>query len=268
MERIFDGKIEEIESFLKAKEISNLQIEGNIYKTFDYPKFKKLHGNRPIIKSHVAKLILSMQKNYLISPINVNKYLEIIDGQHRFEAIKTLNLPLYFYINPNYSYNEVIILNENQKNWSQDDFLKHHIILGNKHYIAVKELMDTYKLKLSIVLIFLQGAMRSSNVTRAFKAGQLEFGAIEETAAIEAIKKYKLMERLFSSYVGQPSFAGAFIKLLTFENFEWKRFYEACNNYPSEMQKRTNVQDYLRLFQYLYNYHRAKKTRFLTKDFK
>ncbi|MBC8147318.1 MAG: ParB N-terminal domain-containing protein, partial [Bacteroidetes bacterium] len=77
-----------------------------IYKTKNYEKFKFMVGNRPINSAHTAKLIESIKGKYLFNPIIINEKWEIIDGQHRFEAIKQLNLPLYFFINEGYSYDE------------------------------------------------------------------------------------------------------------------------------------------------------------------
>ena len=45
-----------------------------------------------------------MQSNYLFTVIIVNENYEIIDGQHRFEVIKELNLPLRYIICEGYGF--------------------------------------------------------------------------------------------------------------------------------------------------------------------
>ena len=43
-----------------------------------------------------------MKKKYLVSPILVNEKMEVIDGQHRLQAQKELNLPTYYIKNKGY----------------------------------------------------------------------------------------------------------------------------------------------------------------------
>ena len=65
-----------------------MQHENHVLSTTDYAKFKTLQGNRDVNKLHVSRLKESFKTAYLLSPIVVNQYYEIIDGQHRYEAAK------------------------------------------------------------------------------------------------------------------------------------------------------------------------------------
>ena len=67
-----------------------------IKSTTDYNKFRKLNGNRPVRPNHVKRIVESMQKQLLPTFIEVNEHYEIIDGQHRIEALKELELPVGF----------------------------------------------------------------------------------------------------------------------------------------------------------------------------
>ena len=69
------------------------EVVTEIRKTNNYPMFKNMIGNREIKDKNYKKLIRSMSEKQLIIPILVNEKLEIIDGQHRFNACKTLQLP-------------------------------------------------------------------------------------------------------------------------------------------------------------------------------
>jgi ParB-like chromosome segregation protein Spo0J len=70
-----------------------------VFQTFDYdaydPYNNQLLGNRTPDRSHVRKIKESMEKNYYPTIIQVNEQNQIIDGQHRFLAIKELGLPMY-----------------------------------------------------------------------------------------------------------------------------------------------------------------------------
>lgn len=234
-----------------------------IYKTKNYEKFKFMVGNRPINSAHTAKLIESIKGKYLFNPIIINEKWEIIDGQHRFEAIKQLNLPLYFFINEGYSYDEVVILNENQKNWGHMDFLLHYVSIGNKEYIEVKKIMEKYKITLTATLAFLQAG--NSKATEEFKYGQFKINEIEKIKAIESIRKYNKIKG-FWEFSGSYSFVRAFTNLLEFEDFNFERFNTACRNYPNLIGRRSRSTDYLILFQKLYNWKRSKKVRLIHDD--
>ena len=76
-----------------------------------------------------------MQENYLFTIIIVNENYEIIDGQHRFDVIKELGLPLNYVICGGYGLNEVHILNQNSKTWNVDDYLDGYCLLGYTDYL-------------------------------------------------------------------------------------------------------------------------------------
>lgn len=87
-----------------------------VLRTNDYEKFNHLSGNRIINELNLAKIKKSMEENFLISPILVNEHLEIIDGQHRLQAVKELGFPVYYFVNKGYGLKEVQALNSNGKN--------------------------------------------------------------------------------------------------------------------------------------------------------
>ena len=70
--------------------MNNNKIVNQVLQTNVHSIFKTQKGNRPINKNHLDRLILSMKKKYLISPILVNEKMEVIDGQHRLQAQKEL----------------------------------------------------------------------------------------------------------------------------------------------------------------------------------
>ena len=71
------------------------KIVNQVHSTNEHSVFKIQIGNRPVNNNHVARLIISMKKSYLMSPLIVNEKMEVIDGQHRLSAQKELKLPTY-----------------------------------------------------------------------------------------------------------------------------------------------------------------------------
>ncbi len=69
-----------------------------INKTYNYDKFGDLDGNRKLNQSNLNWIIESMRKKYNPIPIIVNKKMQVIDGQHRLEACRRLNLPVFYLV--------------------------------------------------------------------------------------------------------------------------------------------------------------------------
>ena len=71
-----------------------------VYEEDDYSVFKRLEGNRTVLSNRLKNLIESFRGGEILNPIVVNKNMEIIDGQGRFEARRTLGLPIVYVIDP------------------------------------------------------------------------------------------------------------------------------------------------------------------------
>lgn len=114
--------------------------DGTVKKTTNYDKFKYLLGNRDINQSHVRNLVKSISKNNLLeyNPILVDYSGFVIDGQHRLEAAKKLGVPV-FYNQTDADIDTVILINNNSKNWSIEDFVNSYIEFGHTDYVALKE---------------------------------------------------------------------------------------------------------------------------------
>ena len=98
-------------------------LDAEIHITTAYDKFKMLPYNRQI--DHEKRIMSSIRKiGYVPSIIVVNENMEIIDGQHRFAACKTLGLPIYYVIVPGLGIKQCSELNSVSKNWST----KNHVV--------------------------------------------------------------------------------------------------------------------------------------------
>ena len=72
----------------------------HIKKSYNYNIFRKIKYNRPICKKNLNKLITLNEKKdrFHLFPIVVDLGFNIIDGQHRFEACKKMEKPVYFIV--------------------------------------------------------------------------------------------------------------------------------------------------------------------------
>lgn len=69
-----------------------------VNKTMNYDLFKKIDWNRSVDKGNFQKPLKENRDNFQLHrfPILVNKEMQIVDGQHRYEVSKELGAPIYF----------------------------------------------------------------------------------------------------------------------------------------------------------------------------
>jgi hypothetical protein len=114
--------------------LSNDEIVGFIYKTYDFDKFDTTAYNRDISEGHVAKLKASFAERDLgiASPVKTNEHSEVIDGGHTLEARKQGNFPLYHIIIEGTSAEKDIArLNMTRKDWTYEDWINHYVTRHN-----------------------------------------------------------------------------------------------------------------------------------------
>lgn len=123
-----------------------MKVIDSIYIEENYQLFSLLEGNRVIKEKHVMEIKASIEEHgYFPIPITVNEKMEIIEGQHRFMALKELGLPIYYHIVPGLSVKECSVLNSMSKNWATIDYIEAYASRGNQNYVALLDLCQRYK---------------------------------------------------------------------------------------------------------------------------
>ena len=149
--------------------------ENHIHVTTNYRQFKILFGNRKISKGHVSALIKSMAEKYIPVPIIVNEKMEIIDGQHRFQAIEHLGLELHYKIINSLNLPDVQRLNARNRSWSFNDSLDSYCDLGKADYINFKKFKIEHKFaNREILTLLLNDRLAGQNDEKSFKDGHLK----------------------------------------------------------------------------------------------
>ena len=153
-----------------AGAVKDSVVIAEVRESMNYDMFKHVKGNRAVMPAHVDKIVESiMDAGMLMVPILVNARGEIIDGQHRFEALKRLEMPILYVVGKKYGIDEIKILNTNQKNWGIMDYIKSWAEKGNKDYRDFVAFMEIYKFPVNPSYAMLTG-----------KAGTI--GAVSRTA--------------------------------------------------------------------------------------
>ena len=221
---------------------------NEVYETKDYNQFKFLANNRDINKNHVKKLAESMKERRLVSPILVNELGEIIDGQHRFEAQKSLKMPVPYIIQNGYKEKEAQILNINTSNWTLNTWVKFYCREGIKDYIIYKDFKKKYKFENEQCCILLTGYYKRQTLVEGF---------LKITDYNNAIRKAEMMwqiEPYFSKDgLTDRMFCRAMFECFKNKEYDHSQFIKKLKWQGNSLKKCRDKRDNLRMIEDIYN---------------
>ena len=220
--------------------------------TTDYFIFKFHPSNRPVNEPHVKSLKESMKQHYLFTLITVNEKNEICDGQHRFLAIKELNLPMFYVVIPGYGEEEMRRLNTNNTNWTNDDYMRCFVNQGNPNYVKYQIFKNTYKLNHSDSQKILKWKHQSS-YTKDFRNGDFKIENYER--ACDFMEKLLVIKPYYLGYK-RTNFINAMMSLLNNPYFIFDEFILKLKQQPTSLLDCTRTESYIELIEKIYNYKR------------
>lgn len=180
-----------------------------IKSTQDYNSFKEVSGNRTISKAHVKKLKQAIQAKPQITqynPILINENMEIIDGQHRKEAIEELNLPVYYIQVEGLTLDDVQSLNSGKKSWSPVDYAKSFAINGSKDYQLYLDHKNEFKFNHDVTMQY-AGFPETNNNNISFTHGNFSAGKDHEKIWQYSEQLRQLKQFLPHAYVRSTALA-------------------------------------------------------------
>jgi len=239
-----------------------------VKQTTDYGKFKSVTGNRFIKNRHVEKLSKSiLEKNLLpYQPVIVTRDMFIIDGQHRIEAAKKLDIPIYYTIVPELKLNDIQMLNANMKVWNLRDFVESYAKVGNKNYSTLLEFSDNFSIPLSISAYLLagvrltphsvSGACSVHGVPYAIRSGDFKITALDEATSLAKQLK-ELQQYCEGPLIGKSDFIRALVRMNAL-GMKQTRLIEKIQKYGLKLHRKPVYRDYLLQFQDAYNFRMRK----------
>lgn len=236
----------------KTRTTASMQV----HTTEDYFLFKSIDGNRNLNLLHLNRLRKSMSEKYLFTTILVNENYEIIDGQHRFEVIRELGLPLHYIICENYGLPEVHILNATSKTWNADDYLEGYCKLGYSDYIKYRIFKNKYEFSHHICMAILGKQTQTQTYFDSFNNGN--FKIVNYDKSVEIADKIILMKHFYDGY-NRRSFVFALMQLLQKPQFEFTEFIQKLKLQPSALFHCANTSQYVGIIEEIYNYRRKEK---------
>ena len=235
---------EKIERLKKSKANYNENLI-NIKMTNDYKQFKNIIGNRQVKSMNFAKLIASIKEKQLIIPIVCNDKMEIIDGQHRFEACKKLKYPIYYYVIPGYGIQDVQKANLISCNWNIDDYLNLFVKLGKEEYLNFMNIKKEHGLSTSL-LLEIYSVFEDKNVKELkynFKNGLHSITNIMQVYTfLNCLDEFKYLKEYRSA-----SFVRAFLKLYSYEKYDHHKMKRKLKNLYYKLEKKNIMNDYITL---------------------
>lgn len=234
------------------------KINNKIHETDNYKMFKTLKGNRKVAQGHVARLRESIKRRDLRTPILVNAKMEIIDGQHKFQAYRSLKLPVRYMVADDFSLPEVQQLNTNNKNWTAVDFAKSYAENGNKNYAEYLKFRNKYQFPHVSALILLnpknvmqiESKHKADFALRSFKDGGFKIADMNQS--------YVLANKVqdFSIYSGfrRRYFIIACLTLFATDGYKHAEMKEKMQYLGTRLQHFICVKDYLRCLEEIYNF--------------
>lgn len=206
-----------------------------ILRTRNYDQFNFKKENREINYNKVLSLKSKLlEDGRQIMPIICNTKKEIIDGQHRFEALKELNWDVMYYIDESVTSKDLISINNTQKNWGMADYVHYYASLGNESYMKLEKIWKEYdEFSLKVILTAITEKYIKE---RKLKAGDLyltdeDFEKGRE--CLEFIKNIKNNIRV--KITDQVTFFFLLVKTYYLQDIDRERLYNSVvNRYGTE----------------------------------
>jgi hypothetical protein len=260
----------------------NVKVSDVIYETTDLTIFKFMEeGNRPIDWDHVKQLKERMGEKFLRTIIIVNKFMEIIEGQHRYSAIKKINeenrvkgLPLIsieFVVCEDYGVEECCEYNGKGKNWTNKNITEGGKILKIEEYKIYDEFVKKYNLPHNVTIGLLTG--ETTNAKNSYEFKNLKLKIVDINSSLD--KANKIVEIVNTGVIpigksDQPIsvFGLALLDVFNVEGYDHNRMVSKCKEYVQRenksLRRLTNITEPLIEFEDIYNHKEKSKTLFIS----
>lgn len=260
----------------------NVKVSDVIYETTDLSIFKFMEeGNRPIDWDHVKQLKERMGEKLLRTIIIVNKFMEIIEGQHRYTAIKKINeenllkglplIPIEFVICEDYGVEECCEYNGKGKNWTNKNITEGGKILKIEEYEIYDEFIKKFNLPHNVTIGLLTGETTNSKNSGDFK--NLKLKIVDINTSLD--KANKIVEIVNTGVIpigksDQPIgvFGLALLDIFKVEGYDHNKMITKCKEYVQRenrsLRRLTNITEPLIEFEDIYNHKEKSKLSFIS----
>jgi hypothetical protein len=253
------------------REMKNLRIESEtkIYETRDYGMFKKHSQNVPLDERHLIKIMESIKKKNLLhlEPIIVDSEYRVVDGQHRLEAAKRLELSIFYIIAEDSKPEDMRQMNIS-RTWKREHYLHNFVECGFPEYIKLKKFMDKTGLSLKNVFVIwgIEGRGRANLKRDDFRDGNFKCPSLDkmEISLLFLAKCNKVIDYVKERIEGKkdflrtPTFLRALYVFLSLESVNFDFFMKKLPYKLNLIRPQARVIDFVNIFRQIYNYKNPK----------
>jgi hypothetical protein len=224
-----------------------------VYRTRNYGLFKTIESNRELVPSHIEQLKASIAKKGQYTPIIVKSNGEVLEGQHRLQVCKELNIPVYYLIR-DLDISDISEMNSRSRNWKNIDYLHHWAKRGYQPYMRLLEIAEQHKdlgIEVSNLIIIFgnDGAKSLEN----FKNGK--FALQFHDRGLKVLRIYKKIKNYCDKNPNNIFFrALAHLAMLeTDGKFDIERFIKKLKRKSFTKPATGTLRDYLYIMETIYN---------------
>lgn len=229
-------------------------MAAKLQSTKDYSLFRMTPFNRDL--GSLKKLIASMRNHgwidaYPMHVVREDGHLTIKGGHHRFEAAKTLGIPVKYVVCSDEA--SIFSLEDGSRQWRLADYLAAYVKAGYEEYNYVVEFMEYSGFPMNISIGLLSNQVTgSSNVRAKFIRGDFEVTTIDFAyeVAIVAMK----VKNLNLEFATHSNFVKALAMTMKVPGFDTKAFMKRLESGSEFIGPRTSREGYLEMIEQVYNF--------------
>ena len=232
-----------------------------IIETKNYSEFELHEFNRSI--HSIERLQESMKTHGWIDayPMHVvengNAKLKIKSGHHRFEAARSLKIPVKYVICEDDS--TIHELERSTSNWSMRDYLESYARIGNPHYLKLNEYFRKFRIPLNVSIAIITGLSytEGGSITSTFKDGKFKIGNPKH--AYDVGELVLSLDELGVEFCRNSRFVLALSKVLNVDGIVIGELKYKMEHHVYMITKQPDVVGYVNMLEKVYNRQRGKK---------
>ena len=232
---------------------------GEVYVTDDYDLFKIKKENREINYNKVKSLMKLIEKDKRqIQPIIVNAKYEIFDGQHRFEALKNLKMPIKYFVDAELKDEDIITINNTQSSWRLVDYVHVYSEGDKKSFMLLEQLMDRFEFQAEIVMMAVKDKFINQ---QQIKSGNINITEEEYERGLKKLQWLKRLENNIDQKItAKKTFERTILSVLLLDDIDKdKLFKNIVVRYGLQEYKYGNKKECEQAIQNMYNYRNSNK---------
>ena len=224
-----------------------------------YSEFIHNHEQRPIIQSHVKKLMDSMKEFGFLESKPIQCYrkgfkLVVVDGHHRLAAAMQLNIAVEVVIENDQAQETMGAVNSIVKKWDSKDFIRMYATRGNPHYVKLIEYNEKGIPLTMAASMLIRNAAASGNANKSIQDGSFE---IKTTEIIDKVADFIDEFASMNSALRSRPFIAAISKCIMCDEFSLETFKQRIKENIQMMKKTSNEDQMLSVIEAIYN-HRSR----------